>query len=143
LNTNIKRFYDIEEIPKSDLPIFSYRLPAGFPTRIDGDTPTRINIVEFLIKHPKDTCFGVVEGDSMEDEGIYDGDLLVIDRVVEPIEGCIIIAFLDGEFTVKKFSYRNGRLFLVAGNKRYPAKEIKEGCEFEVWGVVTYVIQKR
>lgn len=143
MGASIKQFYTLDEVPKSDLPLFSFRLPAGYPTRIDGDSPTKINIVEFLIKHPDDTVFGTVEGDSMEDEDIYDGDLLVIDRALEPVEGCVIVAFIDGDFTVKKFSRSNGKLYLVAGNKRYPPQEIKEGTEFEVWGVVSHVIHKK
>jgi DNA polymerase V len=143
VNATIRQFYSPDEVPKSDLPLFSVQLPAGYPTRIDCDNPSRLNIVEFLIRHPDDTVFGTVSGDSMEGEDIYDGDLLVIDRALEPVEGCVIVAFINGDFTVKKFSHRDGKMFLVSGNRRYPPQEIKEHNDFEVWGVVSHVIHKR
>ncbi len=112
------------------------------PTDDDFSTGERLDLNRHLVKHPDATFFVRVAGDSMTGAGIHPGDILVVDRAIEPQNGQIVIAVLDGELTVKRISRREGRLYLVPDNCRYQPLEILEEMEFEVWGVVTAVVHE-
>ncbi|NGX61343.1 MAG: LexA repressor [Chlamydiae bacterium] len=124
------------------LPYFEARLPAGFPSPADDFLEKQLDLHELLVKHPAATFFVRVEGDSMIGAGIHSGDILVVDRSLSPRIGKIIVALLNGEFTVKRLKKEGKRLFLSPENPRYPAIEVEEEAEFQVWGVVTYVIHR-
>ena len=81
-------------------------------------------------------------GDSMRDAGIHSGDILVVDRALEPTHGRVVIAALDGELTVKRLRHTGGRLFLVPENPDYAPLEVSPEASFEIWGVVTFVIHR-
>ncbi|BDM82923.1 hypothetical protein AM10699_57840 (plasmid) [Acaryochloris marina MBIC10699] len=81
-----------------------------------------------------------VDGDSMKGCGIFSEDLVIVDRSLNPVDGSVIIAVLDGEFMVKRFRQSNGRILLAAENPDYPPIVIQDGSDFHVWGVVTYVV---
>ena len=98
-----------------------------------------------LVSHPATTFYARAVGNSMTGFGISDGDLLVIDKAIEPIDGDIVVAFIDGEFTLKKImKEENGQyLWLVPGNDDYPPIKVTEDNEFIIWGVLTYNIKKQ
>ena len=108
-------------------------------TRWDG-TPLDLN--RELVRNPGATFFARVAGDSMQDDGIADGDLLVVDKSLEAYDGCVAVCFLDGEFTLKRLRMGQGKIVLVPANKRYKPIEIGQESDFTVWGVVTYAIKK-
>lgn len=121
-------------------PLFLATVSAGFPAPAEDYIEGRLDLNKHLIKHPAATFFVRVAGDSMTGAGIHPGDILVVDRSLEPRDANVVIAVLDGELTVKRISRRDGRLYLVPDNSLYQPLEILEGMEFEVWGVVTSVI---
>jgi len=113
---------------------------AGFPTPGD-DLKDKIDLNAHLVRRPESTYLLRVQGDSMIGEGIFEGDMLVVDRSIEPISGNIVIAIVNGEFTVKKL-YRNGsKIELLPANPRCKKITFSEGSELEIWGVVTNSIR--
>ncbi len=124
-------------------PLFSIPIQAGIPsTAEDAFIEHWIDMNDFLIKHPGDTFYLKVEGESMRDVGIKSGDVIVVDRVVEPFEGCIAVVDVDGDFTVKTFSHVSGKLWLVPANADFKAIRLQKGQTCAVWGVVTAVVHK-
>src|SRR5690606_7052901 len=97
---------------------------------------------EFLIQRPSSTFVVRVEGDSMTEAGIFHGNYLIVDRSLEPCSGNIVLAVVNGDFTVKRFIKKNKSITLQSENANYPSICINEGMEFSVWGVVTSVIAK-
>ena len=95
-----------------------------------------------LIKNPASTFYARVKGVSMIDAGIDDGDLIVIDKSIEPYNGCLAVCYIDGEFTVKRFEKHKDYCLLVPANTEYNPIKITSENEFVIWGVVTYVIKK-
>ena len=123
-------------------PLIAGRAPAGFPSPAADHYDKRLDLNEHLILHPEATFFLRVKGDSMIGAGIHDGDLLVVDRSLEPSHGRVVIAALDGELTVKRLHQQRGKILLCADNPNYPAIEIRQGQELQIWGVVAHVIHK-
>jgi DNA polymerase V len=121
---------------------FLNSVAAGFPSPADDVVEKKLDLNELLIKHPAATFFVKVEGHSMQDAHIFSGDILIIDRSLQASSGSIVVAVINGEFTVKRLINKQNRLWLVAENKAYPAMEITPEMEFQIWGVVTYVIHK-
>jgi len=124
------------------LPIFNHSIPAGFPSPADDYIEKQLDLNEFMIKHPSATFFVRVEGESMRDAGILSGDMLVVDRSLTPANGRIIVAILDGEFTVKRMVIEADQVYLAPENPDYSRIKIQPESLFQVWGVVTYVIHK-
>jgi len=122
------------------LPVILERVPAGFPSPAGDYMEGKLDLNEHLVKHPAATFFVRVTGDSMIEKGIHSGDLLIVDRSLEPKDRSIIIAVLDGELTVKQLEKRKGKLRLLPANKNYEPLEVSEQQSFEIWGVVTNVI---
>ena len=122
------------------LPFYLSRVAAGFPSPADDYVEKKLDLNEHLVKSPAATFFVRVSGESMTKAGIFHGDLLIVDRSLEVKEGSIIVAILNGEFTVKRFMKRDGHMFLAAENDAYQPIEIHSDMDFEVWGVVTNVI---
>jgi len=100
----------------------------------------KLDLNQYLVKHPAATFFVRVTGDSMIEKGIHSGDLLIVDKSLDPKDGSIVIVVLDGEHTVKQLEKRKGKLRLLAANKNYEPLEVSERQSFEIWGVVTNVI---
>jgi DNA polymerase V len=124
------------------VPFFDTGVPAGFPSPATDHEEHTLDLHELLVEHPTATFFVRVKGDSMNGAHICSGDLLVVDRAVSPTSGKIVVALLDGEFTVKRLLRQNETWVLAAENPKYPSIKINEGHEFQVWGVVTYVIHR-
>ena len=117
-------------------------ISAGFPSPADDFKEVRISLDKELVKNQESTFYARVSGDSMLEAGIDDGDLLVIDKSLNPENGKIAVCFIDGDFTVKRIVKEKGKLYLKAENKKYKSIEIKEGNELIIWGIVEYVIKK-
>ena len=117
-------------------------ISAGFPSPADDFKEIRISLDRELVKNEESTFYARVSGDSMIEAGLDDGDLIVIDRSLNPENGKIAVCFIDGEFTVKRMKKEKNKLFLMPQNKKYKPIEIKEGNELIVWGIVEYVIKK-
>jgi DNA polymerase V len=101
-----------------------------------------LDLNEHLVRNPSSTFFVRAKGDSMTDAGIQSGDILVVGRSVSPKDRQIVVAMLDGDFTVKRLRHRKEKVFLVAENNAFPPIEITEGQELVIWGVVTFVIHQ-
>lgn len=126
-----------QDPPKLELPVGLSKVSAGFPSPAEDFKDRELDINDFLISRPKSTVFFQVDGPSVQEFGIYDGDFVVVDRSKNPQSGQIVVAFVNGERLVKKYHVSGeGRVFLVAGHPGYKPLEIKEGMELEVWGVV-------
>ena len=117
-------------------------ISAGFPSPADDFKEIRISLDKELVKNKEATFYARVSGDSMVGAGLHDGDLLVIDRAINPENGKIAVCFIDGEFTVKRIKKEKDKLYLIPENKQYKKIEIKEENELIIWGVVEYVIKK-
>lgn len=122
------------------IPFFESGVSAGFPSPADDYLQRPLDLHELLVSHPAATFFVRVEGDSMLGAGMHSGDLLVVDRALTAHSGKVIVALLNGEFTVKRLVVDNKKVYLAAENPRYRTLEVTEESDFQVWGVVTYVI---
>jgi len=124
------------------IPMVASLLHAGFPSPADDYRETALDLNSLVIQHPEATFYVRVTGDSMHDAGIRAGDILVVDRAITPADKTIIVALINGEFTVKRLSLQNDQLALLPANPRYRPLLITEEMEFQVWGVVTYCIHQ-
>ena len=122
-------------------PLAAVRLQAGFPSPADDYMETALDLNEYMIDNPPATFFVRVTGESMTGAGIFPDDLLVVDRSVTAHNGDIVVAVLDGEFTVKRLIRRAGRVDLVAENPNFPPIRITGESDLQIWGVVRHVIR--
>ena len=122
------------------IPLYATRVAAGLPSPTDDYVERHLDLNEYLVKRPSATFFVRVEGDSMINAGIYENDILVVDRSIKPTDGKIVIAVVNGELTVKRLSDKPGHLCLLPENPRYNPIEITEEVEFSIWGVVRHVL---
>jgi DNA polymerase V len=125
-----------------DLPLYSNKVSAGFPSPADSDIECKLDLNTHLIQHPAATFFLRVSGDSMQNAGIQSGDMLIVDKSLEPRHGKIVIAAIDGELTVKRLIKTGERVQLVPENKNYPIIEVNDAQDLVIWGVVTHVIHE-
>ena len=129
-----------------DLPLTSIKIPCGtgFPSPADDYIEERLDLNKLLIEHPAATFYARVEGDSMIDAGIYHDDIMIIDKAKEAKHQNVVVAWINGEFTVKTYyiDSRLGKVFLVPRNNKYYPQEITPEMDFMIWGVVTYNIHK-
>ena len=123
------------------LRLFSTRVPAGFPSPADDYVERSIDLNDWLIKNKIATFILEVEGDSMAGE-IHNGDRILVDRSIEPHHGNIVVACVDGEVTVKRLVFAEGKQLLVPENPAYPVIELTDEQDFFIWGVVTHAIHK-
>ena len=117
-------------------------ISAGFPSPADDFKEIRISLDKELVGNQESTFYARVSGNSMEGAGLLDGDLIVIDRSLNPENNKIAVCYIDGEFTVKRIKIIRNKLYLKPENKDYKEIEIKEDNELLIWGVVTFVIKK-
>lgn len=118
---------------------------AGFPSPAQDYMSESIDLNRELVRHPATTFYARAVGDSMKGRGIDDGDLLVIDKSLEPRDGDIVVAFVDGEFTLKtvRLEPDGSCLWLMPANDDYSPIKVTEGNNFIVWGVLTYNIKRQ
>lgn len=134
--------YRPDPLTSCQLPIFVETVAAGFPSPAEDYIEKKLDLNDLVIRNPNATFFVRVSGDSMRDAGILSEDILVVDRSAEASNGKIIVAILNGEFTVKRLCISGSRISLRPENSNYPEITIPKESDFQVWGVVTYVIHK-
>lgn len=123
-----------------ELPLFSSKVRAGFPSPADDYIECKLDLNSHLVKHPAATFLVRAEGDSMKNAGIYSGDMLIVDKSIEPLHGKIVIAAVDGELTVKRLHKTLEKTMLLAENPKYKPIVLNEEQDVIIWGVVTHVI---
>jgi len=124
-----------------ELPLISQGINAGFPSPAMDFIDMNIDMNKHLVKHPSATFYGRVKGYSMKDAGIEDGDLLVIDKSLEPSDNKIAICFIDGEFTVKRIKLDKDFCWLMPANEKFKPIKVTEENNLIIWGIVTHVIK--
>lgn len=134
-------FFSVSTESTIELPLYEIGVKAGFPSPAEDFPESRVDLNKALIRNPESTFLCRVDGDSMKDIGIFDGDLLVVDKSIEPRNGKVAICYIDGEFTLKNIKIEKGHCWLVPANKSYNPIQITEENEFMVWGIVTHVIK--
>ena len=130
------------DAPRSTIPVMSHRVPAGFPSPADDYVQDRVDLNEHLILHRDASFILRVSGWSMVGAGIHDGDELIVDRAIEPNDGHVVVAVINGELTVKRLRKSGKAVRLMAENPEYPDIEFNEDEELVIWGVVTRVLHK-
>jgi len=138
-SSNLDIYSSLSE-SKLDLPVLQ-GISAGFPSPAMDFVDISIDLNRHLIKHPSATFYGRVKGESMKDAGINDGDLLIIDKSIKPIDNKIAVCFVDGEFTLKRIKIDPKGVWLLPANEKYKPIHITEENDLRIWGVVTYVIK--
>jgi DNA polymerase V len=122
------------------IPLQNCKIEAGFPSFAEDHIGENIDLNQHLIKHPAATFFVRVSGNSMIGAGIFDNDLLIVDRSLNPTNGKIVIAAVDGQLTVKRLIIKEDKILLVAENEEYPPIIIDQELSLHIWGVVTHSI---
>lgn len=143
--TEQTREVTIFSVPVSSValaPLMGERVRAGFPSPAENYIEDQLDLNQYCVKNPPATFFVRVDGDSMTGAGIGRGDLLVVDRSLTAGSEDVIVAIVDGEFTLKRLVLRDGRVFLRPENPRHRTIEITEDMEFQVWGRVTKVVHE-
>ena len=124
------------------IPLAQGSVSAGFPSPAEDYIELGIDLNKYLIKNPISTFFLRVSGNSMNNAGIFNNDLLIIDRSINPHPGHIVIALLDGEFTLKRLIKEKNNYYLKADKENYPAINLYEYVDIEIWGVAIYSIHE-
>lgn len=127
---------------KYHVPLVAWHVSCGFPSPAEDYHESELDINELVISHPDATFYVRVSGDSMEGAGICEGDVLVVDRALDARDNAIIVALVNGEFTVKRLSTCDNTLTLIPENPLYNPIPITEDMDFRVWGIVTYCIHR-
>lgn len=139
--TDTLEFFTVSNKTTVEIPFLEGGIKAGFPSPAEDFTEISIDLNIELLKNPSSTFFCRVSGDSMEDLGISDGDLLVVDKSLEPRDGKVAVCYVDGEFTLKKIKIEKDCCWLMPANKKYKPIKVTAENEFIVWGIVTYAIK--
>ena len=138
----VKELYSYTHKKKLQTPIYPKTVLASFPSPAEDYIDLSLDLNEYLIKNSPATFFAYAKGDSMILNGIHDGDLLIIDRSIKSKNNDVVIAALNGELTVKKIGYINGKLHLIPGNPNHKPYNVELISDFEIWGVVTYSVHR-
>lgn len=123
------------------LPLYSFRVPAGFPSPAADHIEKHISLDELFDIRAPHVYLVKIDGDSMQGAGIFSGDLVVVDRSVDPVSGDIVIAALNSEPFCKRLRLRDNAVILLSENPKYPARHVMEGDELVIWGVVKYSVR--
>lgn len=138
----LSNLYNVGVSKLKRIPFFSGLISAGFPSPAEDHIDKTLDLTELLVTNPPATFFLRVSGNSMIDAGIFEKDILVVDRSVQAKHGDIVVANVNSEFTVKRFYCRAGSIKLVPENSSYPEINIEEGDDFSVFGVVTSIVRQ-
>ena len=136
----IKEILKIKIQNKSYKQFYSCAVAAGFPSPADDYLESKLDLNDYLIKHPSATFFVRVAGDSMVNAGIHNNDIIIVDRSIKPKHGKIVVAALDGQMTVKRLYRRDKKVILLPENELFKPIEISDSMEIVIWGVATNVI---
>jgi len=134
-------FFSANTSSELPLPMVEGGISAGFPSPAQDYIDLKIDLNKELITNPSSTFYGRVKGSSMKDAGIVDGDILVIDKSLEPQDGDTAVCFIDGEFTLKYIKIEADAVYLVPANSKFQPLKVTEENNFCIWGVVTYSIK--
>ncbi|MFT5754729.1 MAG: DNA polymerase V [Flavobacterium sp.] len=140
-NTTILEFYIPDISTNLEVPFFDVGISAGFPSPADDFIELSIDLNKTLIKNKDTTFFAKVKGHSMKNAGINDGDLLVIDKSLEPQNNKIAVCQIDGEFTVKRIKIEEDVVWLIAENEEYKPIKVTQENELMIWGIVIHSIK--
>ena len=134
-------FYSAQTATELELTLVDGGIAAGFPSPAQDYIDLKIDLNKELITNPSSTFYGRVKGTSMQDAGIKDGDILVIDKSLEPKDGDTAVCYIDGEFTLKYIKIEPDAVWLVPANPKFQPIKVTEENNFCIWGVVTYSIK--
>lgn len=140
-STTTLHFYSPDTSNKANVWLAEEGISAGFPSPADDFKEVRISLDKAVVKNEAATFYARVAGQSMVGAGLDDGDLLVIDRSLEPIDGKIAVCFVDGEFTVKRLKVDKDCVWLMPENAQYKPLQVTEENELIIWGIVTHVLK--
>ena len=141
-HTDVLDFFSLDESALSEIPVFSDSIQAGFPSPAEDYMDLDLNLQDYLIQNPSATFCVRAVGESMKDAGIQSGDIMLVDRSLTPKNRSIVLAVIDGEFTIKRVNLSEKELYLMPENENFPPIKITQEMDFQVWGVVTYIIHK-
>ncbi len=135
-------FMRCDDSVSQSIPFTNQGVSAGFPSPAEDILESTLDLNKELIRNPASTFYARVRGESMSGAEIHDGDLLVIDKMVEPFDGCIAVCYIDGEFTLKRVKFEKDYALLMPENDKYKPIRVDEYSDFKIWGVVRYCIKK-
>jgi DNA polymerase V len=138
---DVAAFFNVEGRSALCTPMMAWAAACGFPSPAEDYVDRPLDFNELLVEHPAATFAIRIEGESMTGAGIFPGDIAVVDRARAPVNGCIVLALLDGAFTVKRYRIRDGAVWLQAENPAFPDMPVSDEQAFEVWGVITRSIR--
>lgn len=139
--TNLELFTpDLSE--EQIIPFSESGVAAGFPSPAEDFMDLALDLNKELVRNPASTFYARVRGTSMIDEGINNGDLLIIDKSIEPHDGALAVCFIDGEFTLKRFKDMGDHALLMPANKEFQPIMVNRENDFQIWGIVRYIIKK-
>ena len=135
-------FYSVDDTAFEKIPLFEGSVQAGFPSPADDYMDMDLDLHDHLVQNPSATFCVKAIGESMTDAGIQSGDVMIVDRSLEPENRSIVLAVIDGEFTVKRVNVNDNELYLMPENDTFTPIKITEEMDFQIWGVVTFIIHK-
>ncbi|NUM32045.1 MAG: translesion error-prone DNA polymerase V autoproteolytic subunit [Bacteroidetes bacterium] len=141
-STSSITFYSADTASSLSLPFAIGGIAAGFPSPAEDYLELSLDLNRELVKDQSATFYGRVKGNSMIEAGFADGDVIIIDRSAEPVNGKIAVCYINGEFTVKRLKKIKDDLYLMPANSEFKPIKITEETDFVVWGIVTYIIKK-
>jgi len=136
------QFYKTDISKTTKVALVGSPIHAGFPSPAEDYVDLSIDLNKELIKNPSSTFLARVKGLSMKDVGIHENDILVVDKSLEAFNKCIAVCFIDGEFTLKKIKVEQKCLYLMPANEDFKPIKVTELNDFQIWGIVTYIIKK-
>ncbi|WP_435412983.1 LexA family protein [Psychroserpens mesophilus] len=139
---NALEFYTPDETQSLEIVLAQTGISAGFPSPADDFKEYKISLDKTLVRNKEATFYARVSGQSMIGAGLDDGDLLVVDKSLEPVHNKIAVCFIDGEFTVKRLKVTSEGVYLQPENPVYDPILVTESSDFQIWGIVTHVIKK-
>ena len=141
-HTNCFDFYSVDKTAFKNIQLFEGSVSAGFPSPADDYTHMDLDLHDHLVQNPSSTFCVKAIGESMKDAGIKSGDIMIVDRSLEPQNRSIVLAVIDSEFTVKRVNVNDNELYLMPENDTFNPIKITEEMDFQIWGVVTFIIHK-
>ena len=142
MNSKSSHSFEKKVYSHFSIPLVKETISAGFPSPAEDYIELGIDLNQYLIRNPISTFFLRVSGNSMNNAGIYNNDLLIIDRSINPYPGNIVVAILDGEFTLKRLIKEENNYYLKADKENYPAINLYEYVDIQIWGVAIYSIHE-
>lgn len=141
-DSTVLEFYTASVSTRIHLPFFDGGIAAGFPSPAQDYIDLKIDLNTELVNNPSSTFYARVKGSSMQDAGIMDGDILVIDKSLEPRDGDTVVCFIDGEFTLKYIKIEVDAVYLIPANSKFQILKVTNDNNFCIWGIVTFSIKK-